>query len=150
MSRTRPRGGASRVAAPLDETVGGGAAERGVLPWLRAPIGPDTAGSISDASAGNDEAAGRGPREPCDGSNTAGRGNTALAGTVEAQKQWGRKQQNCSPARQQPRPVGERLQRSRPARVEGKQTGRVNAAHSLRGLSVGGCLLSGAVDHVPR
>ena len=89
MSRTRPRGGASRVAAPLDETVGGGAAERGVLPWPRAPIGPDTAGSISDAPAGNDEAAGRGPGEPCDGSDTAGRGNAALADTVEARKSWG-------------------------------------------------------------
>ena len=89
MSRTRPRGGASRVAAPLDETVGGGAVERGVLPWPRAPIGPDTAGSINNAPAGNDKTAGRGPGEPCDGSDTAGRGNAALADTVEAGKSWG-------------------------------------------------------------
>ena len=82
MSRTRPRGGASRVAAPLDEAVEGVATERGVLPWPRAPIGPDTADSIDDAPAGNDEAAGRGPGEPCAGSDTAGRDNATLADTV--------------------------------------------------------------------
>ena len=67
---------------PLTRPSEGGAAERGVLPWPRAPIGPDTAGSIDDAPAGNDEATGRGPGEPCDGSDTAGHDNAALADTV--------------------------------------------------------------------
>ena len=92
MSRTcsRPRGGASLGAGPLDGIVEGVAPERAVLPWPRTPTGPDTAGSSSIAPAGNDAATGKEPGEPHNESDTAGCGATAHADIVEARSLWGR------------------------------------------------------------
>ena len=102
MSRTcsRPRGGASLGAGPLDEIVEGVVPERAVLPWPRTPTGPDTAGSSSIASAGNDVAIGKEPGEPHNGPDTAGCGATARADILEAQSPWGRDQHNRNHARQ--------------------------------------------------
>ena len=91
-----------------------------------------------------------GPGEPCDGSDTAGRGNAALADAVAVRKSRGREQQNCDPAMRRPRPAGERSPRSRSARVEGEQAGRGNAAHVLRGPAVGGAFAVRSPGHRER
>ena len=104
MSRTcsRPRGGASLGAGPLDGIVEGVAPERAVLPWPRTPTGPDTAGSSSIAPAGNDAATGKEPGEPHNESDTAGCGATAHADIVEARSLWGRDRHNRDHARRRP------------------------------------------------
>ena len=91
-----------------------------------------------------------GPGEPCDGSDTAGRGNAALADAVAVRKSRGREQQNCDPAMRRPRPAGERSPRSRSARVEGEQASRGNAARGLRGLAVGGAFAVRSPGHRER
>ena len=72
------------MAYPLDKTVERVVTVRVVPPWPRTPIGPDTDDSSSIVPAGNKEAAGGEPGEPCNESDTAGRTSAAQADIVEA------------------------------------------------------------------
>ena len=94
---SRPRSGAALAVGPLDKTVDGAAPERAVLPWLRPPSGPDTAGSCSIAPAGNDEAACSEPGAPHNEPDAAGCGDTAHADIVEARRPWGGEQHDYEP-----------------------------------------------------